>query len=183
MLPLKKGASMTGRIPLKLLLIAIAAVGISASPALTHAQAIVTPTVTQLNTGVYHYDYSITNTTADDLFDVDIQVLPGPGVIFNVGAPTGFTTLYDYGLGLVSYTEDTGVFSMNTAVSGFVYDSLLAPKTSTFIANRTPASGGIIATNGSTPSAVPEPGSLTLICAISAVSLCALRRKRRSTSK
>lgn len=166
---------------MKLLLRAIAIAGMSASPGLVHAQAIVTPTVTQLSNGVYHYNYSITNTSADDLFDVDIQVLSGPGVVFNVSAPTGFSSLYDYGLGLVSYTEDTGVFSMNTAVNGFVYDSLLAPKSSVFTANRTPSSGGIIATNGITPSAVPEPGILTLIGAISAMSLCALRRKRSST--
>jgi len=158
-------------------------VGITAIPGLVHAQALITPTVTLLSNGAYHYNYSITNISADDLFDVDIQVLGGPGVVFNVGTPTGFTSLYDYGLGLVSYTEDTGVFSTNTAVTGFVYDSFKAPKLSSFTANQTPASGGIITTSGATLAAVPEPGSLALMGAISVVSLCALRRKRRSAVK
>ena len=46
-------------------------------PGIASAQ-VSTPTVTFGN-GLYHYDYSISNTSADDLFDVDIHVLPGYG--------------------------------------------------------------------------------------------------------
>jgi PEP-CTERM motif len=90
----------------------------------------------------------------------------------------GFTSLYDSGLGLVAYTEDTDFFTP-TPLSGFTYDSVFAPMPSTFDANFAPLAGGITVTSGSTLAAVPEPGSVALFASIGAVAGFATRRKRR----
>ena len=146
-------------------------------PGITQAQ-VSTPVVTLLGSGLYHYDYSITNTSPDDLFDVDIHVAPGPGVVSNVNTPGGFTSLYDSGLGLVAFTEDTALFTA-APLSGFTYDSAFAPVFSTFDANFAPLAGGITTTSGSTLAAVPEPGSVALFVSMSAMAGFAARRKRR----
>ena len=117
-------------------------------PTGAHAQ-VVTPTVTTLAGSIYHYNYSIKNTSADDLFDVTIHVRAGAGQIFNVMAPIGFRASYDSGLGLVDFVENTNTFVTNQAISGFTYDSSLAPNPSTFDANFAPPAGGITTTSGS----------------------------------
>ena len=168
---------MTRRAQCNTLLGMVSATCLLILPGIAHAQ-VSAPVVTLLGNGLYHYDYSITNTSADDLFDVDIQVMPGAGVVTNVSAPVGFMTAYDSGLGLVSYLEDTSLFTA-APLSGFTYDSGLAPMTSTFNANFAPLAGGITTTTGSTVAAVPEPGSIALFASMGAVAGFAARRKRR----
>ena len=150
---------------------------LSILPCASRAQ-VSSPVVT-LNNKLFHYNYSIRNTSANDLFDVDIHVLSGAGVVSNIVMPTGFTSLYDYGLGLVSFTEDTGAFTA-VPLSGFGFDSAFGPHSSTFDSNYADlTSGNIITTSGSTLAAVPEPGSIALIGSFSVAAACALRRARR----
>jgi hypothetical protein len=149
------------------------------------AQIIVTPTIT-LVSGLYHYDYSITNNTGADLFALDIAVSPdaaaGTQVIRNLAAPVGFTTSQDSVLGIVSFLEDTGTFS-TTPQNGFMFDSPLAPASSTFTGNLVPSSTspGPISTQGGRTRApvTPEPGSLAVFGALAASGLLAVRRKSR----
>ena len=157
-------------------------------PGIAHAQ-VSTPAVTFAN-GLYHYDYSITNATADDLFTVTIQVLPynDPNIqpdpnspnnpVINVTAPAGFMASYDPVNGFVGYTEFTGIFT-STPLNGFTYDSTFAPMSSVFEADF--AVNGITPTFGTTLAAVPEPDSVALLGAMSAAACFAMRRRVRNT--
>lgn len=137
------------------------------------------PTVTLVN-GLFRYNYSIRNTSPNDLLDVDIHVLSGAGVVANVVMPTGFESLYDPGLGLVSFFEDAPNSFTATPISGFGFDSAFGPRSSIFDANYTPDGGLTITTSSSnTLAPVPEPGSLALIGALGTIAACALRRRKR----
>ena len=147
------------------------------------AQVIVTPIVT-FSSGLYHYDYSISNTSASDLFDLDISVPTDAAaktqVIRNLMAPAGFVAANDSVLGLVSFLEDTSTFTA-TPKNGFTFDSPFSPGAALFTANLSPPSGGIVTLNGRTsaPVATPEPGSLAAFGALTASGLLAIRRKSR----
>jgi hypothetical protein len=122
----------------------------------------VTVVVTQ-SAGLFQYDYSISNGTANDLFDLDIAVTPGIGIT-GLTAPTGFETAYDPGLGLVSFLENTASFGA-TPISGFIFDSSIAPSQTEFAANlQNPSTLKIVTTSGSTqgPVVTPEPASWLL---------------------
>ncbi len=154
-------------------------------PGMAYAQ-VSSPAVTFTN-GLYHYDYSIANTTADELLLVTIQVLPfndpvnansptNPNnPVFNVNAPAGFSSAYDPVNGFVSYLEDTSQFTL-TPLSGFTYDSALAPMPSTFNSTFLTST-----TSGTTLAAVPEPGSIALLGAMSAAGCFSMRKRRRNT--
>ena len=158
-------------------------------PGIAHAQ-VSTPAVTFAN-GLYHYDYSIANTSADDLFTVTIQVLPfsdpvnansptNPNnPVINVTAPTGFLSSYDPVNGFIGFTEDSSFFTP-APLSGFTYDSTIAPMSSAFEADFF-GTNGITPTFGTTLAAVPEPGSIALLGAMSAAACFAMRRRRRTT--
>ena len=119
----------------------------------------VTPAVTQ-NGSLFHYNYSITNTTGIDVPVIDITVNKGTGVILNLVAPVGFMKAYDSNLGLVSFLEDTAAFGA-MAISGFAFDSPISAKASSFAA--TFADGSVM--NGATLAPVPEPATLSLFAA------------------
>lgn len=147
-------------------------------PGIVHAQVMVTPTVTQLANGVYHYDYTISNNTNNDLFDVTIHVLPGVATALNVMAPIGFKGFYtDSVLGLVDYTEDSAFFTA-TPLSGFTYDSFIAPHASIYDANQFDfGAGNIVTTTSTTLAAVPEPGSQALLGFLGTATCFALRKR------
>ncbi len=149
---------------------------------IAHAQVLVTPIVTK-TAGLYHYNYSISNTSTSDLFDLDIVVpsdaAAGFPVILNLTAPSGFVATNDSVLGIVSFLEDTGTFG-TTPQNGFAFDSPLSPGRSGFTANLSPPSGGITTFSGATQAPVtPEPGSVAIIGALAASGFCAVRRKSR----
>ncbi|HZO92119.1 MAG TPA: PEP-CTERM sorting domain-containing protein [Chthonomonadaceae bacterium] len=135
----------------------------------------VTPTVTFAN-GLYHYDYSIFNDTAEELAIVSIGVLPGPNTVLNPTAPTGYQASYDSGLGIVDFLPELGAggFDPGSTVNGFLFDSPIPPGQSSFSALT--ASG--VPIMGITQAPVPEPQSLALLGAAAAVSTVALRRRR-----
>ena len=139
----------------------------------------VTSTVTPIG-GLFQYDFSIANGTLDDLPVLDITVTPGI-TIEDLTAPSGFQTAYDSGLGLVSFLENTASFG-STPLSGFKFDSSLAPNTSTFTAtllDLTTFDASTMSGNTQGP-VVPEPGML-MPCALIVAAL--FWRKRSLTSR
>ena len=117
----------------------------------------VTPTVTPSGS-LFHYAYSISNSSPDDAFVVDIPVPAAPSAVLDLSAPIGFTTSFDSGLGLVSFLEDTSKFG-STPVSGFSFDSPDAPGSVSFTATLVNASGSLFTLSGPTLAPVPEPAS------------------------
>jgi hypothetical protein len=135
----------------------------------------VTPTVTPDGL-LYEYDYSVINNSGDDLEVLDIAVTPGSAIL-NLKAAPGFDDAYDSILGLVSFLENTSVFGP-TAISGFTFDSSLAPSATTFNGTLLDANFNVLTIGGPTTGPVaPEPGYLPLL--VFGVPLF-LYRKRRS---
>ena len=122
---------------------------------------VVAPTVTPI-TGGYEYAYIITNNTADDPFIIDIPVPADPMAVFDLTAPSGFTSAFDSGLGLVSFLENTSDFT-STPQGGFFFDSPDAPGAVMFQATVLSATtGGLYTISGPTLAPVPEPAYLSL---------------------
>jgi hypothetical protein len=146
---------------------------------IAHADVIVTANVTP-NGGLFQYDYSITNQTADDLPVLDIAVTPDI-TIGDLTAPTGFETAYDPGLGLVSFLENTASFG-STPLSGFMFDSSVAPSATTFTATLQDLTTFAVSTmSGSTQGpVVPEP-TMLMPCALGMAAL--FWRKRLLASR
>lgn len=143
------------------------------------AQVSVTPTVGSSG-GLFHYDYSVTNMTGNEVILVDVDVPQDPLAVQNPTAPTGFKIAFDPGLGLVSFLEDSDLFS-TTPVSGFTFDSIFGPGSTPFQATFIdPATGGLGTLPGITigPTAVPEPGSLATLAALALSGTLLLRRRK-----
>lgn len=142
------------------------------------SQVSVSDLVTQSG-GLYHYDYTVTNHTDQDVLFIDIAVPPDPSAVQNPTAPAGYGLSFDSGLGLVSLLEDTDPLSNpqffgNNPVSGFEYDSPFAPTPSAFTAYTLDRNGNLVTLNGTV---VPEPGGL-LVYAVCAVTGAWLLRRR-----
>jgi hypothetical protein len=121
----------------------------------------VTSIVTPLGP-LFQYNYTITNNSGDDLEVLDIAVTPGISITGLTATP-GFTDAYDPVLGLVSFLEDTSTFGP-TPISGFIFDSSLAPKPTTFNGTLLDANFNLVNTGGNTTGPVaPEPGYLLLL--------------------
>ena len=156
------------------LLAVIAGIAFASS---AQAQLIVTPTITPIGSQ-FHYNYSVTNNTPNDIFDVDVSVRPGAGVLTNLVAPTGFQIAYDSGLGLVSFLEDTSTFS-SSPTTGVMFDSYLPPRTTPFAGNYLDSNFNIQTTTGFTQGAnVPEPGLLTLVSGFAVAGALIIRRRK-----
>ena len=112
--------SLPGRVALKAgalpLLVCIASLANAQTPTVTG--------VSSFSSGLYRYNYTITNNSPVELIDVAIHINSGP--VLNLTAPTGYSTNYDVNLGLVDFLENTSVFATGTPVSGFFFDSPLA---------------------------------------------------------
>lgn len=141
----------------------------------------VTPTVTPEGS-LYEYDYSIINNSGDDMPVLDIAVAPGT-VILDLTAAPGFEDAYDPVLGLVSFLENTSVF-VPTAISGFIFESPLAPGATTFDATLLDANFNVSTVGGPTVGPVaastPEPGYFPLLAVGVPVFLFLKRRSGKS---
>jgi len=138
-----------------------------------------TVTVSSMVTPVgdlFHYDYSIANTTPNDLFLIDITV--GGSTIDNLSAPAGFKSAYDPGLGLVSFLEDTGLFGP-VPQSGFSFDSPNSPGPGSFDATLVDSAGAFSMISGTTTTPTPEPAYLPLIALLVPGFIVAIRRRQR----
>lgn len=123
--------------------------------------------VTPLGGSLFHYEFSVTNNTADDIVVVSIDAPTGDATIgATLVAPPGFMAGYDPGLGSIDFLEDTDLFSVGSTISGFAFDSTFGPlngKFENFTAltlNGDTLSGNVETT---VVGSVPEPGSLALL--------------------
>lgn len=148
------------------------------------AQVSVSDLVTQSG-GLYHYDYTVINTSPADVLFIDIPVIPDPTAVQNPSAPAGYGISFNSGLGLVSFLEDTDPllnpqFFGSTPVSGFTYDSPFAPTATTFTAYTLDPNGNLVPVTGTVVgTVVPEPSALLAyaVCAVTGALL--LRRRPR----
>lgn len=163
------------------------------SPGLAHAQVTITSTVTSSGP-LFTYNYSVFNgalPNANGLNDVADVTFTGAinGLsILNEKAPAGYQITVGRvpgspDNGLVSFDPVLGLsgFTPGTTVSGFSFQSLFGPGTTTFTAlipsNPLPVMGAVTAALG--PAAVPEPGTwLALGMGAMGVGMLAVRRKR-----
>ena len=162
-------------------LLCAAVVLFTASAIATAAPIAVNATVTSLGS-LFHYEYSITNNTLDDVFIIDVTTPKSLTAVTDLKAPMGFQIAFDSGLGLVSFIEDSSHFAAIPTL-GFSFDSPFAPVASVF--NATVVNGTSVVYNltGPTesPAAVPEPGTAPIL-AILALALPVLLRRRRNAS-
>jgi hypothetical protein len=115
----------------------------------------------------FHYDYSITIGPLDvDVILVDIVVSVADLSLANLFAPAGFQTIYDAGLGIVSFLPSLGspsLFAAGTTLSGFGFDSARGPGPSTFQTLDILAGSFVGATIASVGAPIPEPGTAVLL--------------------
>ena len=152
-----------------------------------NAQVVISPTVTAIGGALFHYNYTITNTSAtDDLFDVSIHVIPAIGSVQNLVTPAGFKSAFDSGLGLVDFVEDSSFFTTGTPITGFGFDSKFAPGTGVFDANFLTAAGSINTVSGRTLTPVgppvPEPGPWAFLASAVVTGGLWFARSRRGRS-
>ena len=156
---------------------------------LSHAAMVtVTPTVTNIGGGMYNYSYSISYTGVDDAFLIDIGAPAVAGAVTNIMTPSGFTSQFDSGLGLVSFLENTSSF-VSTATSGFSFNSPDAPGADAFTATILSLSlGSTYTMTGATTgpglgsTLAPEPSFLYLLAVLAPASWYLKRRKLGSAS-
>ncbi len=168
------------RLAVPLALAGVFGILLSAGSARAQLQVVVAPTATFTGSS-FHYSYSITNFTADDIYVVNLNGLPlVPGALFNFSAPTGYeiTNPYDSGVGIESFLADTS-FAPGSTVSGFSFDSTFAPSTVAFDT----VSSGTAYYTGTTlgPAGAPVPEASTLVSlgvGLSVLTLIAVRRRR-----
>ena len=128
--------------------------------------------------GVYHFNYTVTNNSTNDLFDVSLHVPTGAGIIFNLTAPAGYQAAYDSGLGLVDFLEDSSIFATGTPVSGFTFDSRLQPGRNQIDGLTVDSNGNIITTSFIGTTVTPEPGTFALLGAAVSVGAVVMRRRK-----
>ena len=153
--------------------------------AAARADFIVTPTVT-FSGGLYHYDYTVTNTDAAagvELLLVDILVPDTDAAVLNLMSPSSdFVVFTDPTLQFVSFLENT-IFAFGaTPVSGFTFDSPFGPAPTTFGATFLDAAGDLRESSGVTvgpnASVVPGPGAIVLLASGLPALLLFGRRRR-----
>jgi hypothetical protein len=93
------------RLPQSRLFLVAVVLSVVLLPGIARAQVTVTPTVLFDGT-LYHYDYTVTNLTSFDLAIVDVHVAAQADAVQNPTAPPGFITVFDPGVGIVSFLED-----------------------------------------------------------------------------
>ncbi len=160
------------------------ALGILLSAGAARAQVFVSSAAT-FTGSAYHYSYTVTNTSADDLFVINLNGLPlVPGALSNFSAPAGYEiqSPYDSSVGIESFLADDS-FAPGSVISGFSFDSTYAPSAVVF---DTVGSGTTIYT-GTTlgPAGAPVPEASTLISlgiGLSVLAVVAVRRRRTLTA-
>lgn len=166
---------------MKMLLSVVGLLLLSGAP--SWAVPIVQSNVTPIGGGLFHFEFSVTNNTIDDIVLVSVDVPTGDASIgATLLAPLGFLASYDSGLGIIDFLEGTDLFSVGTTITGFSFDSVLGPGNGEF----DDFSG--LTVNGDTFSgtvetivvaAVPEPSPVALV-ALGAAVLIGLRVRHQS---
>jgi hypothetical protein len=140
---------------------------------LLHADPIVVSATVTQSGSIYTYDYTVTDNLPpadNDVFLIDVSVPAVPGSVYGLAAPDGFKIVFDSGLGLLSFLEDTNSFN-STPVGGFMFMSLGAPGPTKFEASVLNSAYDLSTMDGATvgpgsagtdPPPVPEPGTMLL---------------------
>lgn len=154
---------------------------LSLLPTLASAATVTVVSSVTPNGSLYHYDYSIANGTANDAFLLDLSVPANPSAITDLVAPAGFKAAFDSGLGLVSFLEDTSMFT-STALDGFSFDSSFGPGPGSFTASLLDSSSNIYTVAGSVmvpTAAVPEPNFFAVFAGIAALAIFGAPKLRK----
>jgi hypothetical protein len=166
---------------LKTLALSLIALGTLRAGTITVPEGTITVTDVVTTIGsLFQYDYTVADGTGE-LAVLDIAVTPGIA-ISGLTAPGGsfdFTTAIDTVNGsggieeFVSFLENNGTFT-SAPESGFIFDSPVAPGTSSFGITLFDGTTGTGSVQG--PIVTPEPASLPL-CALGVAALVFWRRR------
>lgn len=160
------------------------ALGALFSAGAARAQVSIMSTVNMTNGTLFNYSYSVTNASLTGQ-DFPVITLSAPSVadgLTGLTAPSGFKISFDPGApggGLVSFLEDSQMFSSTPAV--FSFSSAFAPTLSPFQAVGFDATGNSITSSGtvSAPTPVPEASTLVSLGAgVLLLTLSVVRRRR-----
>jgi hypothetical protein len=134
-------------------------------------------TVSAAGGGLFHYEFTITNDTPDDV--ILVSLVDGPtndlDLAASLVAPPEYFASYDPGLGIVDFLEATELFAAAGSVGGFAFDSSAGPESGffttfeAFTALGDPLGGDVVL--------VPEPSTFVLLSA--ALAALATRTRRR----
>ncbi len=160
------------------------ALGALFSAGAARAQVSILSNVQTTNGTLFNYSYSVTNAslTGQDFPVITFAAPSLAGGLTNLSAPTGFQISFDPGVpggGLVSFLEDSQMFSSTPAV--FSFTSAFAPTLTPFQAVGFDAAGNSITSSGtvSAPAPVPEASTLVSLAAgVLLLTFCAVRRRR-----
>jgi hypothetical protein len=143
------------RVLTALLLVALA------SPA--GAVLIVEGTVSPAGGGLFHYEFTVTNDTPDDV--ILVSLVDGPlndlDLDASLVAPPDYLASYDPGLGIVDFLEASALFAAFGSVGGFAFDTSAGPESGffttfeAFTALGDPLNGDVVL--------IPEPSTFVLL--------------------
>lgn len=149
----------------------------------TRAQLALSSSVTAGPPGLFHYSYNVFNGTPTDYSVVTLAGLtPGFDTIQSLSAPTGFLALFDTGLGLLSFVEDSSPFVAGTWSGAFTFDSPFSPNWGSFegISIAGDFSTGTTVVPGG--AAVPEPSTYGVGAAALLLAFITVRKFRHRSS-
>lgn len=138
--------------------------------------------------GAFHYELVVSNTGPEDIVLVSLVDAPldDPLIDPTLTTPPDFLGLYDSGLGIVDFLEDTDFFGAGTETSGFSFHSLAGPDAffTSFEAFSTEAdfiSGDveIRLLPGDPGSAVPDTGAAWVLFGLGLTGLISFRKRLR----
>jgi hypothetical protein len=163
------------------LALSVVASGIAQAGTVTTLDGTVTLTdvVTPIGGSLFQYDYNVADETGL-LAVLDIAVTPGidisgltaPGGAFDFTSTIDTVDTAEGPEEFVSFLENNGAF-MAAPESGFIFDSPIAPRASTFDVTLFDGTTGVGSVPG--PVATPEPSSLAL-CALGVAALLFWRK-------
>ncbi len=142
------------------LFLPILAIGFTA-PAV-HGQFDITVDVMPTGGGMFHYEYTATNTTAIDMVILSLLIPAEPGAISNLSGPAGFATSFDPGLGYLDFIGDQNLFEPALPAGLFTFDSPYGPGP---VGYESLNVNGTFFSGSTTGPVIPEPGSGLLLLA------------------